>query len=161
MIAESAGKQCFVEGSDKYVMQGFGFGAPAAAQVKDALQKAIASTEKNKIVVIDGCNEKFQKNNVYGVDFSKWRIETVWVNCDRKQLKLYLAWSLRNVLRRGRDDSVLTPGKLGYATCLEVHTKKARSLFGKQVPDVAGSSFSVEDTLNFLKKILFSLLINN
>lgn len=144
-LEEAAGKYCLVTGSDKFVAQGVSMGPPAVARVKQELTDAqFASNAAGKIVIIDACNEHFQKNNVFGVDFSNWRIERVWVNLDRARLSQYLAWSLRNVAQRKAHEAVLTPGTAGLAVCIKVHLKKARALFGNKTAPIAPEHISLD-----------------
>jgi hypothetical protein len=118
--------------------------------INRSLIAAYQSSAKNKMVVIDTCNEYFNKTNVFGVDFSSWNIVEVWVNCDKGQLTAYLAWSLRNVVRRQYNDSVLTPGKAGLNVCISVHLKKARALFGNKISELARETTSLNVLLTQL-----------
>jgi hypothetical protein len=149
-LAAQQNRYCVVEGMDKHVMQGLPF-KDAAAHVTRALLEAQQSTEPNKIVVLDTCGENFKPKDVFGVDFSGWKIVKVWVNLDRRLLRQYLAWSLRNVVRRGKDDAVLTPGKATLATCIQVHLRKTKAHFGKKTEPLAPDSTALEPLLQQLQ----------
>jgi hypothetical protein len=148
--ATAKGHSCIVEGVDKYVFQGMSF-PEAIGRVTRALIEAQQSTEANKIVIIDTCGENFNVKKVFDVDFSNWNVVKVWVNLDRKRLRQYLAWSLRNVVRRGTDDAVLTPGRASLGKCIDVHLRKAKAHFGKQTAPLAPNTISQDALLQQLE----------
>ena len=131
---EKRGGVCVVVGTDKYCVKGM--------RVPDAIQKI--NKELNDIslisnddivVVVDTCGERTNKNNindVFGVNFTRWKLINVWPNLDRKDIPGYLCWTLNNVLARGRTtvDSAfwLNPAEAGISVCHDVHKKKAKLL---------------------------------
>jgi hypothetical protein len=79
----------------------------------------------------------------------------VFPNLDRNNLAGYFAWSLRNVLRRGAanagTDYYLSPVGAGVVVCIDVHKKKAKSLFNQrefQAWQFAGASLANLDGLS-------------
>ena len=79
-------------------------------KISNILKNMNSVSENKKIVVIiDACNENFNVNNVFGMNFSKWKIIKVYPNYNKDDLKGYLAWTLNNVLLRKsiKEDSQL------------------------------------------------------
>lgn len=136
---EARGGVCYIEGVDKYVNQGLDF-KQAALKATESLQEAWASTATDKVVVIDTCgdhnnNKKFTK--FFDVDFKGWTRIDLLPSYDKNNVKLYLAWSLWNVLKRTRNTAtsnyLLNPVTATALTCVNVHQKKAKALgWGKQ-----------------------------
>ena len=92
------------------------------------------SRNQKKMVIIDTCGERSNIRDVFGVDFSSWTVRNIFVNYDSNQQTKYLAWSLRNVIMRDTNSAVLTVGKTSLPVCIEVHYKKASSLFNNVRP---------------------------
>lgn len=131
---EARGGVCWVEGVDKYVNQGLDF-KQAAVKASESLQEAWSSTATDKVVVIDTCgdhnnNKKFTK--FFDVDFRGWTRIDLTPSFDKKNVGLYLAWSLWNVLKRKRNTAtsnyLLNPETATVYTCVNVHQKKAQAL---------------------------------
>lgn len=136
---EDKGGYCIVEGTDKYCKDGIPIQV-AISKVKYELLKIQSVNNDNLVVVIDTCGEKTNKstyNNIFGVDFTKWKIINFWPNLIKNNTKEYLAWSLRNVLNRDNSTTnrnyYLNPDDAGFNTCITVHKNKARALFGKKM----------------------------
>ena len=130
-IADRENRHCVIEGTDKYCMQGLSMQS-AISTVATAIRNLVNSSTKDKTLILDVCNERFDARDVFGVDLSSWKIEKIEVNLDRSMIPQYLDWSLRNVLQRGEDDSYLNPSRSGLAICIKVHGRKAKSFFGAQ-----------------------------
>jgi hypothetical protein len=134
---EAAGGKCIVEGTDKYMSQGWSF-KRASSTIK---QNLLAFRDRvgdaaPRVAVVDTCGDRSDAS-VFGVDFSKWRHVDYWPNLPAGaqtppgELEEYFAWSLRNVLqRKGSGDFYLCPDGAGVRTCIEVHQRKSRALFG-------------------------------
>jgi len=137
---ESLGGHCFVEGTDKYCKSGVPI-SEAVRRIKEEFTK-INDLDNNKllVVVIDTCGEKVNNNDIFGIDFTGWKKVNVWPNFDRSKMEEYLAWTLRNVLQRGKPDAdsnhYLNPIDAGINTCVDVHKRKARALLGKKIPNL-------------------------
>lgn len=136
---EEIGGYCIVEGTDKYCKDGMSI-PDAIKKVNEELLKATKMDNELIVIIIDTCGERTDGNNIFGVDFSNWRRVNLWPNLDRNNMKGYLSWSMRNVLRRkkrtGFDDYYLNPEDAGVSTCISVHKKKTTALFGKKVPAI-------------------------
>ena len=138
---EKQGKHCFVEGTDKYRKDGLSHDE-AISSVKQNLQKIDDIPEDEFVAVcIDTCGETVNKstNDIFGYNFAGWPKVMYYPNLIRKELEGYLAWSLRNVLRRGNctepgSNFWLSPEGAGFTTCISVHDKKAKAHFGKKIP---------------------------
>lgn len=136
---ESQGIVCIVEGVDKYSKLGMRF--PEACQnIKENISKIdLIDPNVPVVVCIDTCGEQTTNkiNTIFDVDFTGWKRLNVEINCNRNNLEQYLAWSLRNVLIRGpstpESDYCLNPSGASLQTCIDVHTKKAKALFGKRI----------------------------
>lgn len=128
------GGSCYNEGADKYSK----VGKNAGVEVQLALSKIRQDTNDDLVVVIDTCGETMTKKSfvVFGLDFTGWNKVDIIPNYDPRNAKGYFAWSLRNVLQRGKpgpDNSYyLSPTGAGISTCINVHKKKSQRLFGKQ-----------------------------
>ena len=105
-----------------------------------------SSISEIKVCIIDTCNEHESGNKYLNIDFTGWKKIIVWPNLDKNNMEGYLAWTLRNVLRRKipgpSDNYYLNPEKAGYQVCINVHKKKNRALFGKKIMN----SFSINST---------------
>ena len=132
-LAQDAGYDCIIEGTDQYVIQGNNI-KNAIATIKRNLSGIQRKPGNKKMVIIDTCGERSNQRDVFGVDFSSWSVRNVLVNYDIAQQDKYLSWSLRNVLRREPGGAVLTVGKTSLPVCIDVHFKKASSLFNNVRP---------------------------
>jgi hypothetical protein len=136
---ENKGGYCIVEGTDKYCKNGISI-QDAVKKVKTKLLEVNNINNENIVVVIDTCNERYNKNNVFGINFSQWKQKELWVNYDRNNLDGYLAWTLRNVMRRVKpsinDNYYLNPIDAGIDTCISVHKRKIGSLLGKPIQKI-------------------------
>jgi hypothetical protein len=117
--------------TDRHCMDGHSM-KTAVNLTKGEVSTFMSINSREKVLIVDTCNDTFNKSNVFGGNFSNWKVKYVWVNYDRSDLDGYLAWSLRNVIRRKDGDSYLTPHGAGIQVCINVHTKKAKRLFGKK-----------------------------
>src|SRR3989338_8572206 len=151
------GGKCWVEGTDKYCQHGEPFGS-AKSKVYSSLLEAMQDSSDDKVIVLDTCGDSFKKQDVFGHNLSHWKIINVWPNLkDRRRIREYLAWSLRNVLQRqhpGTDGNYyLSPVGSDLKTCISVHLAKTRKLFGKGTTAIL-SEFtpSVEIALQMLKE---------
>jgi hypothetical protein len=131
---EARGGTCWVEGTDKYCVQGKDT-KTAIQCVETQLREALASDAKDKVVVIDTCGEHNNgKNQIcyFGVTFKGWKKIPLMPHYDKKNEKGYLVWSLWNVLKRSKPTAnsnyYLNPETATVRTCLQVHEKKARGL---------------------------------
>jgi hypothetical protein len=135
------GGKCFVEGPDKYVNLGIS-PRDACAKVTEVLRQALYSEEKDLVVVIDTCGERSLEKKgrtFFDVRFNNWERVDIWVNVNIKSLdnlQGYFAWSLRNVLLRGKpgpnDNFNLNPISGGTRLCIDIHHKKCSMLFPKK-----------------------------
>lgn len=142
---------CLVEGTDKYCKNGSSF-FDAIAKVKESLLSINNLPEdKHVIVCLDTCGDN---KGTFGVEFDRWPKMNVWVNLERKFLGDYLAWSLRNVLLRGPSSAEsqywLNPQEAGVARCIEVHTKKAKMLFGRKISPAINTTKNKADAISML-----------
>lgn len=130
--------ECYVEGMDKYARQGIN-GKQAAGRVTQALNRAKSSRHPGLVaVVIDVCNENYTgTDEFFRVNFRGWTKVVIRPNFIADDIHGYLAWSLRNVLRRPPADAncnyFLCPSGAGLATCLNVHKMKAEALFFAEI----------------------------
>ena len=149
-----------VEGMDKYSVQGIGSQSAIHTiqqQIKTANDRAF--TDKLVVVIIDTCGER-DSDVIFNHNFKEWDIIKVTPNFqgNDKLMNNFLAWTLRNVLRRKAIsvDSAyyLSPIGAGVATCINVHKKKSDALYkGKykhtfKWPNVNDSADNVITTLN-------------
>jgi len=129
---EARGGVCLVEGTDKYCKHGLMIG-PAIDQVMRSLRSVSEIKNDDVVVIIDTCGERNRNKEVkaFDIQFNGRRFD-VWPNYDKKNIRGYLAWSLRNVLRRGPStpDSNywLCPAGTSDRVCIDVHQKKAKAL---------------------------------
>ena len=147
---EEMGGVCFNEGTDKYCLQGYSI-QQACEMVKSELQKINSADNKLLVVVIDTCGERNNSDIIFDYNFTGWKKINVSPNYDQNKLKQYLAWTLRNVLRRQvpTTDSLywLNPGTASVDTCVDVHYKKAKALFGSKIVKLS-NSLNLETIIN-------------
>ena len=128
---------CFVVGTDKYCKSGKTI-SEAIMLIREELSEIndLEDNNKNLFVVIDTCGEKQPTNIIFECDFTGWSKVNYWPNLIRSEMMGYFAWSLRNVLRRGKpsidDNYYFNMIDAGTKTCIEVHKKKIIALFGKK-----------------------------
>jgi hypothetical protein len=160
---EKRGITYFTEGVDKYCKNGDTI-QEAVNKIKQNLREINKLDPDTKIVVcIDSCGEHITSNttNIFDVNFGSWKKYNIWVNLDRFYIDNYLAWSLRNVLKRGKADEHsnfwLSPLNSSNTlnslnTCISVHEKKAAALFGKKKSKVVFGSNrgSIEEVISQL-----------
>ena len=131
---EKRGGVCLTVGTDKHCVRGMR--VPDAIQkVREELMSVANINNDDIVVVIDTCGERSHKNNmhdVFGVNFTDWKIVNVWPNLNRSNVAGYLCWTLMNVMLRQRTavDSQywLNPAEAGQDVCRDVHKKKAKAL---------------------------------
>lgn len=125
---------CIIEGVDKYTTKGFSFKDAQQEIMKNILAINDFDVSKPVVVCIDTCGERTNNTNmiIFDVDFRGWTRVNVEVNLNRSRIPEYLAWSLRNVLRRGpssaKSNYNLNPIGASLRTCIDVHTDKAKKL---------------------------------
>lgn len=136
---EVKGYHCIVVGTDKYCKMGIPFGQ-AISMVHNELLEINTVNDKPIVVIIDTCGEKNNKNNIFGLNFSNWKSLNIYPNRKKSDMEGYLAWSLRNVLLRNKPDELsnhyLNPETVGIETCIDIHARKAKALFGKKIPKI-------------------------
>jgi hypothetical protein len=148
---ERIGGHCLNEGTDKYCRQGHTI--QDACKMVTSQLKTIHDVENPLLVVIiDTCGDRNNGgNSIFDVDFSGWKKMTIMPNYDKSRQDQYLAWSLRNVLRRGLPDQnsnyCLNPVNTSVNLCVEVHGKKAKAIFGKKTR-LPSSRTNMNDVLN-------------
>ena len=147
-LAREASRYYVVEGTDKYLLQGMAL-KQANAALAGALRQAQSVKAANKIVILETCSEYFDSRNVLGVNFSGWHVVEVWVNFNRRLLRQYLAWTLRNVV--SRNDALLTVSRSSLPTCIRTHLAKARAYYGRSTPALAFETCPLEPLLKTLK----------
>ncbi|AAV50873.1 putative ATP-binding protein [Acanthamoeba castellanii mimivirus] len=141
---ENNGGHCFVEGTDKYCKTGLST-VEAIQEIKLSLSKInLITDDKPIVVVIDTCGERNNGDVAFDVKFTGWNKINVFVNHIRSEMNGYLAWTLRNVLRRTKptdsDNHFLNPESAGLKVCMDVHRNKATALFGKKIPVLFSST---------------------
>jgi hypothetical protein len=128
---EARGGVCYVEGTDKYCVKGDHM-RTAVAKVATSLSQISACDNDDIVVVIDTCGEQSNGAIMFNTDFSGWKVAAVWPNLNRSDIRGYLAWSYRNVLRRVRTDVNspywLNPVETSVELCKSVHLKKVKAL---------------------------------
>lgn len=149
-MAEKEGYHTIIEGMDQYTINGTS-GGDAAKIIKEHVYEMLKINGK-KMLIMDLCNENFRKNDVFGINLENWEIKQVWVNYDEAHHADYMAWSLRNVMKRQMNEAVLNPERAGISTCIEVHEKKASKHWGPKLGSTPISdrakAHSVSDVLN-------------
>lgn len=131
---------CIVAGTDRYCKNGAN---PRSAidMVKRDLRRLDSSeiTEATGplVVVVDTCGERNENNSAFDYNFNGWRRIEVWPNLTPAARRDavgsgYMAWTLRNVLLRGRpaqnDNFWLNSEGAGISVCIDVNHKKAQTL---------------------------------
>jgi len=150
-VVTQRGGKCWVEGTDQYTQMGESFSS-ALRTITSHLRDALNSNEEDLVVVIDTCGVDFSPKNVFKCNFSGWNVVQITPNLssDKKMLNEYFAWSLRNVLKRGRPHSdgnySLSPVSCGASTCVKVHQTKTSKLYGRKL--VISDGESLDDVLN-------------
>jgi hypothetical protein len=139
---EKLGYYCLNEGTDKYCKNIVDIGK-AVNKISQIL-KDIDNLDHDKIfVIIDTCGEKTNIFNIFGKDFSSWKVIIWYPSYNKDKQKGYLSWSLRNVLEREpvneESNYCLNPEK-GIELCCNVHHKKALSLFGNNIIKISTST---------------------
>lgn len=130
---ESIGGYCTVQGTDQYCKNGASF-KEAAGNVRAAFNKALSDSNNLRVVVVDTCGERSNGMTFFDINFKGWKKIEFYPNLDNTQMAKYFAWSLRNVIRRGKPsvkDNWYLNSTAGIQTCIDVHNKKASSLFNK------------------------------
>jgi hypothetical protein len=128
------GYKVYVEGTDKYCKSGI-----AADKAVKYVQRELNTAVRNKnktIIIIDTCGES-RSPTPFNVSFNGWKTINLTPNLSHDNILGYLAWSLTNVLSRGRSDTTtsfhLSPYSKpsmeeGIQLCKDVHKKKAVAL---------------------------------
>ena len=128
----SKGGLCISVGVDKYCKNGFSI-VDAVLKIKAEISAFQSIPGNLKVLVVDSCGEKIEKGNVFGVSLD-WESHELFPNLMKDNLKEYMIWSLRNVLRREmsspKTNYWLNPQNAGIKICIDVHDKKAKALFG-------------------------------
>lgn len=134
----SYGGTAYIEGTDQYCKTGSHI-KDAVNTVMNNLSRLVHLKSRNvwdNVVIVDTCGSMYPDSTKYfNVDFNRWRIITVTPNYIDGHLDGYLAWSLRNVLSRGKVTNqcnfYLTPESqyTPPAKCIEIHSKKASTVF--------------------------------
>lgn len=135
-IVEARGGVCLIAGTDKYCKNGMSV-PEAIEQIKKDLESVREMTNDDIVVIIDTCGDRQgPKCMQFNVDFTGWKTENLWPNCDRSNLRGYFAWSLRNVLMRTAPDEKsnywLSGATVPHEKCISIHYGKARGLFTKR-----------------------------
>ncbi len=135
---EDLGLKCIIIGTDNYCKTGIN-GRQAASMVTNDLTKFNAE-DGDKVVIVDTCGENTNKKNVFGHNYSGWKIVYHEPNLIHSELKGYLSWSLRNVLNRSMSSATtdfwLNPFGAGVNKCVEVHLIKAKAVIKTKIIDV-------------------------
>jgi hypothetical protein len=154
------GGVCINEGCDKYCRTGE-TGKNASNMVASELKKIDSIDNPLLVVIIDTCGERpvFNTGNpvgpnidvVFDYNFAGWTKTVLTPNYDKDKTKQYLAWSLRNVLRRPLHTPTtpywLNPVSATAATCVTVHHKKAMSLFGGKLVKKVSNCITLDQIL--------------
>jgi hypothetical protein len=142
-VIEQNGGMCLVEGTDRYCVAGHSIQS-ACQQVTAHLSAFKGADHPFKVVIIDTCGDRDTGSKAFNVDFRDWKLVRVYPNYTKDKMRGYLAWSLRNVLRRESvtTDSkyYLNPVSAGLKVCMDVHRKKATSLWKQNVLLSSGST---------------------
>ncbi len=138
-VVKARGGYCMIVGTDKHTKTGL---SPQQAVENVIRELSTISTIENDdlVVIIDTCNDTTTatKNiNIFKTNFEGWKTVIEWPNYNRNDRKSYMAWSLYNVLLRGEPNSntsfYLSPYGGKTQLCKDVHQKKCKNLFGKNV----------------------------
>lgn len=132
---QELGGFCCLEGMDQHRIKGAS-AADAGRIIKDNLIRAMQVNNSIKVIIIDTCGDNRGKN-IFGVQFpSTWKRIEFFPNYLGELHAEYLAWTLRNVMSRDISSEhstfFLEPATAGVDVCLEVHKKKAQSVFPKK-----------------------------
>lgn len=156
-MVEARGGICLVEGVDQYSKSGLSF--PEAQRTITAhIIEFMNQGNPDKVLVIDTCGENTDKRSVFGCDLHRWKHVSITPNYKKNvNMDEYLAWTLKNVLQRHSTkadqslDYYLNPRDAGVSTCIDVHLKKARKVFGKKLvktgPVASASDRSISDII--------------
>lgn len=149
---EAKGGKCVIASTDFYCKQGRQMG-DAVRMVEQSLRTFLSEDHKEKVAVIDVCNERYVNGQTlfFNVDFAGWKQVIVFPNLQKVNgqfvnLDGYLAWSLRNVLQRQRpsvtDTHWLNPIDTSEQLCKDVHKKKSTALFGGKAWKLSGATIA-------------------
>lgn len=143
---------CIVVGTDKYCKNGFSL-PDAVNKIKEEFSIIDTVLNDMLVIVIDTCGEKDNADNIFGYNFRGWKKINLWVNYDKSRIEQYLAWTIRNVLRRtiptADDNHWLNPDSGSVELCKKVHATKTKALFGKRAPKLFefNNSLSKKDSI--------------
>jgi hypothetical protein len=136
-LLTAQGYYCVVEGTDKHVIAS---GLPVQRAMKSAMKAVTAGlrvaqqTEGKVCVILDTCGTTVNIKQLFGCNFSAWKQIMVYPNINPADLSGYYAWTLYNVLSRGKSTKneifCLEPTSAGLSKCIEIHNKKSCELFG-------------------------------
>jgi hypothetical protein len=119
--------QVLIVSSDKWKKQG----RDDQANIHQELVQFDQSDRKLKVVIIDLCNDRGIKTQLFGYDFSRYTSYNVYPNMDPQNKAMfpdYADWCLRNVLSRSaataNTNYWLNPITSGLETCIMVHNAK-------------------------------------
>jgi len=146
---EANGKSVVIANTDQYAKSNGGDMRSASDSVKNDIQ---AGLNNGSVIIIDICNENLNTKNLFGYDLSKCKIVSYYPNIDMKEFNKdkqskftngytdgYMAWTLRNVLQRDASGPStpywLNPHGASVKICIDVHTRKAKTLFGGNIPN--------------------------
>lgn len=144
-----------IEGVDKYCKTGTPIGA-AIGLVEQAFRTVKQAQTDYIVAFVDTCGEKRNGKMYFNVNFAGWTIVQLWANRILGEDRGYQAWSLRNVLQRGRnrdgkENYWLNPYGAGMKTCLNVHRQKCQRLGFKYMLQPSRKK-SVEWNIEYLNK---------
>jgi hypothetical protein len=159
---EAKGWKCINEGVDKYCRTGMQI-RDACVQVRQTFQSLNYTDCSTMVVILDTCGEpNVNYKKLFDHDFSNWSKITVTPNlkpgAGTALNEQYMAWSLRNVLNREMHESDssywLNPYSAGVDTCVSVHAKKCKNVFGKKTKSVVptSSSFDKSTIMDLIQK---------
>jgi hypothetical protein len=146
-----------VVGMDEWSQKGYDFFRAQPLIIQRVMRLNECPPDKQIWVIVDTCGERFSIKDVFGIDFTGWKVKYHMPNFLNKQhLKLYMRWATRNVFVRPvftpDGDHYLNPKDSGIDICVEVGQKKAEKLFGKKIPAIFDSHpRTVEEAVNFLQ----------
>ena len=126
--------------SDKWKIQGLEDAPNVRRELIDLenAESPYSGGDKLKVVIVDLCNDRGIKNNIFGYKMSHYESYTICPNMNPSEKDIfseYEYWCLRNVLERNAPESgtnyMLNPITSGLKTCLEVHNMKTRGVKGQ------------------------------
>jgi hypothetical protein len=144
------GVRCLVAGTDHHCVELLAAGEKkkhvtkkAIDLVKEEVLVFLQSSEPG-VIVVDTCGDVYSEGYVFGVQCPGFACCRFYPNLyDQEKMTAvewdnYLAWSLMNVLARSgnpqsSDGYWLNPHTAGHSTCIDVHARKAKSLFQKEI----------------------------